>query len=259
MKLLVQSDDYGITRAVALGIIEGIKKGIIRNTGMFMNMPWTEECANWIKPYLDDIALGIDLNVSTGPAILSKEEIPSLVQDNGYYLTSSMNRALDTEENDYDHVVYEEVYKEFEAQILRYIELFGKKPDYLHGHAYGTKTTLKAQHDLAKKYGVIYSMDIEEIYGTKNLGMKWYKFPPTLDNQYASSLKDYLLNTSEDYLNSELCSLICHAGYVDKELMQLSSFNIYRLNDLEAMLCDETKQWIKDNNIELVTYKDLVK
>ncbi len=257
MKLLVQSDDYGITKAAALGIIEGIKNGIVRNTGMFMNMPWTDECAKWIRPYLDQIALGIDLNVSTGPAILSKEDIPSLVQDNGYYLTSSMNRALDTDENDHDHVVYEDVYKEFEAQILKFIELFGRKPDYLHGHAYGTKTTRKAQDDLSKKYGIIYSMDIEKLYGAKGLGMNWYTFPPTLDNQYASSLEEFILNTSEELLNSNLCYLICHAGYVDRDLMELSSFNIYRLNDLHGVTSDKVKQWVKDHHIELVTYKDL--
>ncbi|MFR5600563.1 MAG: ChbG/HpnK family deacetylase, partial [Holdemania filiformis] len=37
MKLLMQSDDYGMTPAVARGIVDGIEKGILRNTGMFMN------------------------------------------------------------------------------------------------------------------------------------------------------------------------------------------------------------------------------
>ena len=46
MKLLVQSDDYGITRAVSRGIIHGIKNGVIRNTGLFANMPWSEECVD---------------------------------------------------------------------------------------------------------------------------------------------------------------------------------------------------------------------
>ena len=33
MKLLVQSDDYGITPGAAAGIVYGIRNGIIRNTG----------------------------------------------------------------------------------------------------------------------------------------------------------------------------------------------------------------------------------
>ena len=44
MKLLVQSDDFGITPAVSCGILEAIKKGIVRNTGLFANMPGRRMC-----------------------------------------------------------------------------------------------------------------------------------------------------------------------------------------------------------------------
>ena len=52
MKLLVQSDDYGISKAQALGCLEAIKFGIVKNTGIFVNLPWFEECAELIKPYI---------------------------------------------------------------------------------------------------------------------------------------------------------------------------------------------------------------
>ena len=38
MKLLVQGDDYGFTKAVTYGIREGIQNGILRNTGLFTNI-----------------------------------------------------------------------------------------------------------------------------------------------------------------------------------------------------------------------------
>ena len=81
MKLLVQGDDYGITRAVSLGCMHGIKNAVVRNTGMFANMPWIEECVEWIRPYLDQIAFGIDLNASTGPSILGHEKLPTLTHE----------------------------------------------------------------------------------------------------------------------------------------------------------------------------------
>ena len=138
MKYLFQSDDYGITRAVSLGCIHGIRNGVIRNTGMFANMPWIEECVEWIRPYLDDIAFGIDLNASTGPSILGHDALPTLTHEDGSFLGSRENRALDTDENDHDHLaaVADQLEAEFRAQIERYIELVGKKPDYIHNHAY---------------------------------------------------------------------------------------------------------------------------
>ena len=55
MKLLIQSDDYAITKAQAAGVIDGIKNGLIRNTGLFVNMPWSSECVEWIYPYLGEL------------------------------------------------------------------------------------------------------------------------------------------------------------------------------------------------------------
>ncbi len=257
MKLLVQSDDYGITKAVSLGIIEAIEFGIVRNTGLFANMPWAGEVVEFIKPFLNDIAFGVDLNLSTGPALLNSSEIPSLIQSDGTFLSSSMNRKLDTEENHYDHAVYKEVYKEFEAQIQKYMQLVGKKPDYLHAHAYVTKTIKQVSRDLAKKYDVPYSIDIIENEKMGPSDMGWYKFPPTLDNQLQSSLKDYVIEDKNDYLNHEFGVLVCHCGYADSQLFKFSSFNLYRIKDLEAMTSIEVKNWLNAHHVELVTYKDI--
>ena len=41
--LLFQSDDYGITNGVSDGILYGIKNGVVRNTGLFVNMAHSEK------------------------------------------------------------------------------------------------------------------------------------------------------------------------------------------------------------------------
>ncbi|MNF04239.1 Chitooligosaccharide deacetylase [compost metagenome] len=47
-------------------------------------------------------------------------------------------------------------------------------------------------------------------------------------------------------------------GYVDRELMDISTYNIYRLNDLDAVTSPEIINWVKENNVELITYNDIV-
>jgi len=262
MKLLIQSDDYGITKAQAYGAIEGIKNGLIRNTGFFANMPWAEEVVEWIRPYLDQIAFGIDLNASTGPSVLGYAKVPGLCHEDGSFLTSKENRAMDTPENNFDHVDYDEIYAEFDAQIQKYVRLVGKLPDYIHGHAYGTATTNRAYADLARKYDRPLSTEMMNKYflapneNPFSL-MGWYTNPPTLDNQNASRLKDFILENGHNWLNKDYHIIVCHAGYVDRQLMDLSSYNIFRLNDLDALLSEEVKNWIRENNVELITYKDL--
>ena len=258
MKLLVQSDDYGITKAAAAGVIDGIRNGIIRNTGVFTNMPWASECIEWIYPYLDQIAFGIDLNASTGYSLLGYERVPSLCHEDGSFLTSRENRALDTDENGYDHVVYEDVYAEFEAQVKRFIELTGRVPDYFHAHAYTTKTTMKAINDLAEKYGRINVIPYMEAKGSPYAKMSWVKMgEPSV--QVTSDLKSYILNDEAGFLKKDLGYLVTHCGYVDEELMRLSSFNLVRMKDLDALTSKEVKNWVKENNIELITFKDLLK
>ncbi len=258
MKLLVQSDDYGITKAAAAGVIEGIRNGIIRNTGLFTNMPWAQECVEWIYPYLDKITFGIDLNASTGSSLLGYDKVPSLCHPDGSFLTSRENRALDTEENDFDHVSYEETYQEFEAQNRRFVELTGRLPDYFHSHAYGTKTTHKVIDDLAAKYHRLHVLPFMASLGAPYARMSWVKMgEPTI--QVQSDLKSYILNDEAGFLNKELGYLVTHCGYVDEELMKISSFNLVRMKDLAALTSPEVKQWIKDNNIQLITFKDIIK
>ncbi len=257
MKLLVQSDDYGMTRAVAAGIVQGIKNGIIRNTGMFINMPWSSEVVEWIYPYLDQIAFGIDLNASTGSALLSHDEIPSLTHEDGSFLTSRENRALDTDENDHDHVNYAELYKEFDAQIKEFVELTGRLPDYLHGHAYLTKTSEKVIMDLAEKYNRPYAGEcIQRLYGRRYEKMSWVKMGNAAE-QLQSDLKGYIFEHNAEWLQSEMIYLVTHCGYCDSELVDMSSFNVLRIKDLEALCSDEVKSWVKDNDIELITFKQL--
>ncbi len=254
MRLLFQSDDYGITRAVSQGIIHGIRHGVIRNTGLFSNMPWAEECVEWIRPYLDGIAFGIDLNASTGPSLLGYEKVPGLCHENGMFYTSRENRALDTDENGHDHVDYDQVFAEFDAQVQRFIELTGKAPDYIHGHAYGTKTTAKARRAIAEKYGKPLTSDYDT--GGPKAAMGWYT-GRTPEEQLNNDPLGHFLRDEAGLLKKDLGYIITHCGYCDKELFELSSFNTCRVADLAAAVSDELKAWIRDNNIELINFKQL--
>lgn len=260
MKLLIQSDDYGITRGVSLGCIEGIRHGVIRNTGMFANMPWIEECVSWIQPYLNQIAFGVDLNASTGPSILGHEMLPTLTKEHGEFYSSKENRAMDTEANGFDHLAAhrQELYKEFKAQIERYIELVGKLPDYLHNHAYGTHTTDEVTRTLANEYGIPCSVQIMEHEEMKEAGMGWYVYGDA-QQQLMEDPITYIIEDKGKLLDHPYGYIISHCGFVDAPLFELTSFHTCRAKDLEAMTSPLVKQWVKDHQIELITFKDLPK
>ena len=51
MKLIIQSDDLGITEAVSCGIARAAREGAITCTGLFSNMPAAPFAVELIKPY----------------------------------------------------------------------------------------------------------------------------------------------------------------------------------------------------------------
>lgn len=51
MKLIIQSDDLGITEAVSCGIARAAREGAITCTGLFSNMPAAPFAVELMKPY----------------------------------------------------------------------------------------------------------------------------------------------------------------------------------------------------------------
>ena len=266
MKLLFQSDDFGITEAVTLGIVKGIKNGMIRNTGLFTNMPASEFAASFI-PELKEACFGVDVNFVAGQPLTDPALVPSLVDANGNFITSiaqfEKGKVIGREglatvfEN--EPYVYEEILLEMEAQIKRYIELVGKKPEYLHSHSLGTPVTEKAFEVMAEKYDLIRPFTF---WPKKNI----YSFPTpwnikpvfSLEAQSVTDVEENVYKQLDLLKEHEITALICHAGYVDQDLIDVSSYTLIRPKDLVMATSNKIMQYLKDNGIELITYRDLM-
>ena len=77
--------------------------------------------------------------------------------------------------------------------------------------------------------------------------------------QLKTDLTSCILEDRAHLLDSEFGFLCGHAGYADTEIIVLSSFNILRIKDLEGFCNPKVLQWVNDNQIELITYRDLNK
>ena len=90
-------------------------------------------------------------------------------------------------------------------------------------------------------------------------GMGWYKFGASPEKQLEEDMTGYLVSDAGGMLSSgkEYGYLVCHCGYADAKIFALSSFNLCRTKDLEAVTSDAVAQWVKDHGIELITFRDL--
>ena len=255
MKLIIQSDDLGITEAVSCGIARAARDGVITCTGLFSNMPSAPFAVELMKPY-PEICLGEDINLVAGYPCADPMKIPSLVQDNGAFLTSGMHRAIDQRDGDQSHVKLEDCLMETEAQILKFKKLTGKFPEYLHDHSYSTPATWKAMEIMGEKYGIPLVKDMHKQFGIIRPSKSWYKKPFPLEDQMKADLTECVIG-DKTFLNNPIGFLGTHCGYVDHELFNVSTYTLIRNQDLAAVTSDRFKAWIRENHIKLISYRDL--
>lgn len=265
MGLLFQSDDFGITEAVTLGIVKGIREGLIRNTGLFTNMPSSAFAAAFI-PEFPECCFGVDINLFAGKPLSDPQDVPSLVDSDGHFITSIQryqNNEIVAREGvnvtfAQDPFVYDEVYLEMERQVQRFIELTGKKPEYLHPHSLITPIIDQAFQSIALKYDLLLSYAAWEEKDLWMFPADWNVKPVfTVENQMKTNVAEKVLAMIDQVNDHQHTLLVCHAGYIDAALLKLSSYSIIRAKDLEMALSEDLAKYLKDTGIELITYRDL--
>ncbi len=114
MRLIIEADDFGLSKSITDGIIEGIKGGYITSTNIMANMPYAKYAVEKaIENNLKSVGLHINLTVGK-PAI----ENAALTDENGNFL---YNRKQIENPN----LTYESVYNEIMAQIKQ-VEKYSK-------------------------------------------------------------------------------------------------------------------------------------
>ena len=257
MKLLLQSDDFGFTKGITLGILDAIENGSLTCTGLFVNMPDSAFAASKIKEY-PQVCFGIDFNIVSGHCVADPKLLPHLVDDEGMFIRSTV-KYKDPEFGKKELWPYDEVMIEIKAQLEKYRTLVGKDPEYLHGHSISavSKDYVQAIRDLSKETGIPYSKELYRVFGFQSLKETYNVKPFTIEAQINTSTLDFCKERFDELLKEEYAFFVGHAGFVDAEIFRWSTYSIIRTKDHEFFTSDFLKEWIQKNNVELISYRDL--
>jgi len=263
LKLLMQSDDYGFTKGVTAGILDGIENGFLRNTGMFVNMPEAVHAASLI-PAHPQACFGVDFNLVSGPCVSDPKLIPSLVDESGNYIRSNIrihDPRWQTEEGRKEMFPCEEVKREIRAQYDRFVELVGRKPGYLHTHSLRPESYMEAIRELSAETGVPFSWDIRQNYHAYSVVVKSgaatsKEFDAA--QQLAKDPEGWFWENREMLLQQDFVVNIKHCGFVDAALFELTSLSLERVRDHQLVTSQRIMKWIQENDVQLVTYYDFV-
>ncbi|WP_285766731.1 chitin disaccharide deacetylase [Peribacillus sp. SI8-4] len=222
IEVLINADDFGLTKAVNYGILDSHKYGLVNSTTLMMNAKATEHAIEIAKK-TPSLKVGIHLVLTWGKPLLS--DVPSLVDENGYFKKQAMVYANP------DDISLDELEREWSAQIDRFLE-FGLSPTHFdsHHHVHGLKAFLPVIQRLSDKYRLPVRNAGEHFAGMQTVTDIF------LDDFYGDMVaEDYFENLTGRGIDGASVEIMTHPAYLDEELLTVSSYNEKRLKETRIL------------------------
>jgi predicted glycoside hydrolase/deacetylase ChbG (UPF0249 family) len=269
-QLIINADDYGLTRGVSRGIREAHQAGIVTSTTAMMNIPGVENDLRLALDETPQLGLGVHLVLTAGYPIVGAAEARTLVSATGEFLNLVDFTSVRGE------LVVEEVRAEWTAQIERFISVTGRAPDHLDSHhhsSFFTAALFRAFLELAREYhcavrSLRQTMEVSGLPSQVDVDFAEFAAPlietfvPRTTDLFCADFYDQGatregLLASLDKLPGGSTELMCHPGYADEALAAASSYISPRETELTVLIGPSARQAIATRRIELISFGDL--
>lgn len=151
MRVIVNADDFGMSRTVNQAISEGYKNGILTSTCIMANMPAFEDAMRRLQDMVG-IGFGVHLNIIEYKTILENKENKSKLYDkNGTFKNGFLQMLLKSKDEDFLFEIEHEFREQIEAVMS-----YNVQPDHLdsHVHVHAIPAIFNIVCKLAKEYGI---------------------------------------------------------------------------------------------------------
>jgi hypothetical protein len=140
--LIVNADDFGLTRGVSRGILRAHREGLVTSATVLASLP-PEPALDVEAAACPRLGLGLHLNLTWGHPVSPPGMVPSLVDAEGRFgrdQAALRERALP-----------DDIRRESEAQIEAFARRFGRAPTHLdsHHHVHRLPRVMDAVVDVA--------------------------------------------------------------------------------------------------------------
>lgn len=255
-RLLTRADDIGNTRSSSRAAKEAFEEGVLRNASVMAPCPAVEHAADLLAD-TEGLCIGAHITMTSewdrprwGP-VLPAEEVPSLVDDDGYFLptpTALDERPADTEE----------MVAEARAQI-DYLRELGFDLVYLDDHMHNRLACDFDERlpEVAEQEGLIDGRTSVKRLPEVRGGSPPSPWPPT---QAEYLLERITAAEPGTYL------AVGHPGYYEAETKPITGGRLDRGPGEWAAIMDRQRvmfthdlvlQYCEEHSIELVRYSDL--
>jgi predicted glycoside hydrolase/deacetylase ChbG (UPF0249 family) len=266
--LIVHADDIGLAQSVNDATLTAFKQGGITSGSIMVPCPWFADFAEHYKDH-PDLDVGIHLTLTAEwdvykwGGVLPATEIPSLLDENGNFYP--------TVEELGQHADPLEVEKEVRAQIDKAIA-YGINPTHIDTHMGSVMATPELM-EIYLKLGLEYKIPVFVprmiLLGRSEEAREQMKRDYVLvDNFFMMNTDDPGLSWAEAYgkmiekVKPGLNVMIVHVAHDNAEMQAITvnhpAFGAaWRARDLEYILSQDFRNSLEEQNIQLVTWKEI--
>lgn len=277
-KLIVNADDYGHAVLLSEGIRRAAQQGIVTSTTAMMN--WPDAVTELSKAVREcpHLGLGVHLVLTSGKPLLPPEQVPSLVDENGYFRRPDPFTAHMAQLN------LDEVKAEWLAQIDLFRQATGKNPDHLDSHhhvSYASPALFECMLELAEQVQcpirnpytdpsadapADYLWETDNTNGYTQIVKLMQRYSPKHPQLFFSSFYDMgatiahlieLIQRMDSDPVHTTFEVMCHPALVDDALRQASDYNDQRALELSILTDPHPRALLIESGIQLVSFRDL--
>ncbi|AVR45140.1 hypothetical protein C7S20_07570 [Christiangramia fulva] len=267
--LIIHADDAGISHSQNVATINAMENGVVNSASIMVPCPWYPEIADYASKHSKNADFGLHLTVTSewknykwGPTD-SKDQVPSIVNENGYFYPSEDSIRLKAQAKD--------VEKEITAQIEKAKD-YGIDFTHFDAHMGAIRTTPELMEVYIKKgreyrVPVLLSHEMSSLEGVRER-MELTPQDIIVDHYFQADPEIFAKGMDQYYegilknLKPGLSTIIIHLAYDNEEMKAVTIEhpdwgNVWRQDDYNFFTSEKAKKLIKDNGIILVTWREL--
>jgi hopanoid biosynthesis associated protein HpnK len=278
-QLVVNADDFGISRGVNRGIIEAHRDGLVTSASLMPNLPAAEDALTRAT-ICPDLGLGLHLTLTAGHPLTPPDQIPTLVDSDGqFFVLGTLLARLSL-----GQVRADDLSRELTAQVEWALRR-GVRPSHLdsHHHAHTHPRVAPIVVALAREYQIDWvRCPVEQGPGPGLLRLSAKDAARTVAISTFGLMTRVLvrragLRTTRQFrgiglgmgfrepdllatlqaLPPGLTELMTHPGHPDDELARVTVFSDGRDRELAALTAPAARQLIRRRRVRLMSFATL--
>ncbi len=245
--LIVNADDFGLSKGQNYGIIEACRRGVVTSTTALVNGEAVEHAAQ-LSREVPELGVGMHFVLTLGMPL---SPMPGLTRDGqlGKWIWELAEQGA---------LPLEEIAGELERQFNRFVDVFGKAPTHIdsHHHVHMIPAIFPIVAEFAQRKGVAMRVDREargvpDCAVTTTEGFSSAFYGDEIDEALFLKVLDDSAARGEKSLE-----VMAHPAFVDNTVRK-SAYCWPRLAELDVLTSASLKYAIAERGYRLGTFGDL--